>query len=637
MKKSLLILSIGALSILASCGNDVISSSPVTSSDHSGEDSSISQDSKETYTRPEAQERSIIYQTRAIPTLKRGSSIQLDEFFAVVPGKNEDQNATSFQAYVVKGSKESYVGYLDGGDGDSLNLVLARPGTVVLNLLANGVYKTISLEVEENKECQELMNALANTKNNYTAIQSKYDEDGNKQIIQRVYRSDNYIYGDSSKQGYLLSKKDDNIYSFTLDNVNSEDNELQVNMSPAGDKADYNGTFLSLDTLANSTYWQYSTLFASNARFKRFKYAFVASSSLTKRIFKSLFLMSSSYNNYSPYLVLASYQNNEISFLPVLANSAGTGISCFYEFTLSDINTTKVKAVDDYVSAYKAPTPADVSQITSSIKYLSNLLNYSLDAKLSYIGADGKKLTSRSPYMNLFKNGVSVVGASGTLPNLTRYAGNKVITRTAYFGSRFGGSDSTGYRQGGLWNTNNSTYNYYETSAGSGIYQVEKETLEKSSANAEAKSYPNWWSYSFMQRHIIGLSISSSEVAAAYPVYDEESNTYTFSAQTSAGTSLITSVIAMCYHQDITQYSNPFMSYLLPRYGKMTWSFTYSDEERSNLISMNIKVSVTLPKENFPSFDQDYTWVMDCEYTNIGTSSLDPIVSTLSIDNLQGE
>ena len=633
MKKSLLILSISALSILASCGNDVVSSSNSIASE---EDSSVtSSESKETYTRPEAQEKSIIYQKRAIPTLKRGSSIQLDEFFAVVPGKNEDQNATSFQAYVVKGNNESYVGYLDGGDGDSLKLVLARPGTVVLNLLANGVYKTITLEVEENKECQDLMDALANTKNNYTAIQSKYDEDGNKQVIQRVYRSDNYIYGDSSKQGYLLSKKDDNIYSFTLDSVDGEDSDLAVSMSPAGDKADYNGTFLSLNTLANSTYWQYSTLFANNAQFKRFKYAFIASSSLTKRIFKSLFLMSSSYGSYSPYLILASYQNDEISFLPVLVNSSGTGFSCFYEFTLKDINTTKVKAVEDYVLAYKAPTPADVSQITSAVKYLSNLLNYSLDAELSYIGADGNKLTSRSPYMNVFKNGVAVAGVSGTLPNLTRYAGNKVITKEAYFGSRFGGSDSTGYRQGGLWCTNNSTYNYYETSEGSGVYKVEKETLEKTSSNGEAKSYPNWWSYSFMQRHIIGLSISSSQVSSAFPSYDEETNTYSFSAQTSAGTSLITSVISMCYHQDITQYTNPFMSYLLPKYGKMTWSFTYSDEERTTLTGMNIKVSVTLPKENFPSFDQDYTWVMDCQYTNIGTSSLDPIVSTLTLpDNL---
>lgn len=138
-----------------------------------------------------------------------------------------------------------------------------------------------------------------------------------------------------------------------------------------------------------------------------------------------------------------------------------------------------------------------------------------------------------------------------------------------------------------------------------------------------------------MQRHIIGLSISSSQVSSAFPSYDEETNTYSFSAQTSAGTSLITSVISMCYHQDITQYTNPFMSYLLPKYGKMTWSFTYSDEERTTLTGMNIKVSVTLPKENFPSFDQDYTWVMDCQYTNIGTSSLDPIVSTLTLpDNL---
>ena len=632
MKKSLLILSISALSLLVSCGNDVVTSSDSKMSEEGTSSANQpSSETKETYEKPEAQEKSIIYQKRALPTLKRGASIQLDEFFAVVPGKNEDQNATTFQAYVVKGSSEAYVGYLDGGDGDSLNLVLARPGTVVLNLLANGVYKTITLEVEENKECQDLMNALANTKNNYTAIQSKYDEDGNKQIIQRVYRSDNYIYGDAAKQGYLLSKKDDNIYSFTLDGVDAEDSALKVNMSPAGDKADYNGTFLSLDTLANSTYWQYSTIFAKNAQFKRFKYAFTASSSLTKRIFKSLFLMSSSFGSYSPYLVLASYQNNQISLLPVLVNSSGTGLSCFYEFTLSDVNTTKVKAVEDYVLAYKAPTPADVRQITSAVKYLSNLLNYSLDAKLSYIGADGKKLSSRSPYMNIFKNGASLSGVSGTVPNLTRYAGNKVITKEAFFGSRFGGSDSTGYRQGGLWSTNNSTYNYYETSEGSNVFKVEQETLEKSSSNGEAKSHPNWWSYAFMQRHVIGLSISSSQVAASFPTYDEENNTYSFTATTSAGLSLITSVIAMCYHQDITQYSNPFMSYLLPHYGKMTWSFTYADTERTTLTGMNIVVSVTLPKEKIPALDQDYTWVMDCKYTKIGTSTLDPIISTLSV------
>ena len=134
-----------------------------------------------------------------------------------------------------------------------------------------------------------------------------------------------------------------------------------------------------------------------------------------------------------------------------------------------------------------------------------------------------------------------------------------------------------------------------------------------------------------MQRHVIGLSISSSQVAASFPAYDEENNTYSFTAATSAGLSLITSVIAMCYHQDITQYSNPFMSYLLPKYGKMTWSFTYADAERTTLTGMNIVVSVTLPKERIPALDQDYTWVMDCKYTNIGTSTLDPIISTLSV------
>ena len=134
-----------------------------------------------------------------------------------------------------------------------------------------------------------------------------------------------------------------------------------------------------------------------------------------------------------------------------------------------------------------------------------------------------------------------------------------------------------------------------------------------------------------MQRHVIGLSISSSQVAASFPTYDEASNTYSFTAATSAGLSLIKSVIAMCYHQDITQYSNPFMSYLLPNYGKMTWGFTYADKERTTLTGMNIRVSITLPKENITSLDQDYTWVMDCQYTNIGTSSLDPIISTLSV------
>ena len=73
MKKSLLILSISALSLLVSCGNDVATSSDSKISEE--ETSSIDQTSsetKETYERPEAQEKSIIYQKRALPTLKRG-------------------------------------------------------------------------------------------------------------------------------------------------------------------------------------------------------------------------------------------------------------------------------------------------------------------------------------------------------------------------------------------------------------------------------------------------------------------------------------------------------------------------------------------------------------------------------------
>ncbi len=618
MKKRLLILSVVGISLLFSCGNN--------EADSNGS-STIDASQTEICSKPAAEEKTQIYQKRAFPVLRRGMTIKLDEFFGVVPGKNEDQNATALQAYMVKSSSENYVGYLTGGDGKSLDLLFVRPGEVTINLYANGVYKTITLNVEENEECGNLVKVLSKVKSNYTATQFKYNDDGEKVVVQKVYRSSNYIYGATTKSGYLLSKKDDNIYSFSLPSVESD--ELDIDMSPQGDKADYNGTFLSLDATADNSYWQYSALFQNSASLKKFKYAFAASSSLTKRLFKSLFLMNDSYEDSSPYLMFASYQNNELSFLPVLANSDGTKLSYMYEFTISSVDSTRVAALDDYVDQYKAPTPTDVSQIRNAIKYMSGLVNWTLDAKLSYIGEDGKKLSSRSPYMNIFKGGNKVAGLSGSLPDLTRYAGIKKITEKAYFGTRYGGSEVTGFRQGGLWSTNNTTYNYYETETDSGVYKVTRETIEASNSSGQSRKYPNWWSYAFMQRHLIGLSLSTTSINNAFPLYDEGSNTFTFTGKTDSSYNVIISVIAMCYHADITQYSNPFRDFFVKNYGTLDWSFTYSNDKV--LTGMNLVVKVRLPKEYFPSFDQDYYWVMDCAYSDIGTTSLDSIISTLSV------
>lgn len=627
MKKKLL-LSLTALTLLASCASE----KPVdtSSESESTESSQTSSESKENYDKPEAGEEAIIYQKRAIPTIKRGDSIKLDEYYGVVLAKGQTGEA-KFQAYVVKGENDSYIGYLPDGDGVGTDLLFVAPGKLVVNLYAYGVYKTVQFKVEESNEGKALIEQIGKIQNNYTAIQRSYDDEGNEQEIQKVYRSNNYIYSETQKKGYLLSKKDDNIYSFTLDSATDDEEKLDVDMSPQGDKADYNGTFCSFDILANSSYWQYSTMLAANPKYKKFKYAFIASSTMTKRIFKSLFYMSSSYSGYYPYLIFASYQNNELCLLPILLNSSGSSVVSFNEFKITDVGVTKVTALDSYVDQYKAPTPADVSEITGAITYLGTLTNYTLDPQVYFLDSEGNRVSERSPYMNIFSGTASVGGSSGTLPDLTRYAGLKKVTKNAYFGEKFGGTSSTGFTRGGLWSTNNTTYNYYETATDSGTYAVTKETFESTSSTGSSKSYPNWWSYSFMNRQLVSLAISTSLVVNAYPTYNETSGVYTFTGITSSSQALIKAIISSCYHNDSAVSStNALMSYLIPNFAEMTWKVNYK-EDKETISGMDVVLKVKLPKESFAAFDQDYYWVLDCKYYDVGATSLDTIISQLTV------
>lgn len=134
-----------------------------------------------------------------------------------------------------------------------------------------------------------------------------------------------------------------------------------------------------------------------------------------------------------------------------------------------------------------------------------------------------------------------------------------------------------------------------------------------------------------MNRQLVSLAISTSLVVNAYPTYNETSGVYTFTGITSSSQALIKAIISSCYHNDSAVSStNALMSYLIPNFAEMTWKVNYK-EDKETISGMDVVLKVKLPKESFAAFDQDYYWVLDCKYYDVGATSLDTIISQLSV------
>lgn len=608
-EKLSLLMDVAALSLLGSCSPNATSTS---SSSFSSESSNSIASSVDPYAAPEAGEKSQIYQKRAFPRLHRGMTLHLEDYVGVVPGTKESSDATSFKTYIMSGDSGS-AGYIYGGEGNSNDLVLSQPGSLVFDVEANGVTATFEVSVGESDDFTAFLASLSKVTTNYVADMMTYDEDGNEKILQKIYRGQNYIYNETYHKGYLLSKKDDNIYSFALPSSTSGQTDLSIDVSPAGDKSGYNSTFVNLNAITSSgTDWSYSPMLASNAALKKFKYAYNASSTLVRRVFKSLYILGNYYTvgsaKYYPYMVMGSYQNNELCLLPIMANSSATAYVYFNEVRLSMIDEVNVKACSGYVDGYLAPTPADMSEIVAGLKRCSTLMNYTITPTVSFIGANGKVLSNHSPYMTTFE------------PLTNAYV--RKITKTAYWGENFAGVGSD-VKTGGLWCTNNKTYRFLEDPQGSGKYSV---TGEYKQAGADS-SYPTWWSYTNMQPYVTTLAVSTSDVAASYSSYDETTGIYTTPCSLEADQNILKGLVGFGYYWYIP-LQEPYIT-LLESSSYMTWKLAY--DENKVLSEMDYTIYMTYPQSLYPALDQDYTWKLSVVIDHIGTTDLSSIVSQLSV------
>jgi hypothetical protein len=602
-KRSFFTLCAALLLSLSSCGGQGEADSSAAGSSEPAETS---------YSVPEQAALTQIYQKRSFPTLTRGMSLYLDDYIGFVPGT--DDPAEDYYVYVMDSSSGNPIGGVVGGDGSSHEILMYRPGTLIFNVVAGDDYETFTLEVGESQDFLDLLSALADYDDNYKAVEFTYDEDGNETILAEIYRSSNYIYDATAGEGYLLSKLDDNIYTFTLASADAA--ELEVNRSPAGDKAAFLTYTASLQTLQETDAWAYATTFNSTPSLKRFRYLFYAGQETATKLFYALGLTHSYYTSdgtyYYPFFMYACLNAGSVELLPVLLSSSGS-MTYFYPFRLSLPGEAKVSALDEYVDNYLAPEKVDTTEIRDALKACSTAMNYAINGKLTFTGEDGTVLLPNSPYLK----------STSYFYTWARRVGKIKLTPTLFYDDIYHGLGASAY-PGGYWSTGGKTYNYdYVSSTDS--YVVTEEVIE---ANQDA-SYAHWWMYSHLQRFVTTLAVRTSWLNTSYPTYDAETGVYSFSPQYSGALSLMKGFVKLGFHPEVVSYSSSKFLQILQKNGSMDIKINYGDE--GALESILITLRMTLTQEDFPGIDQDYVWTDDITISGIGTTDLSEIESQLEI------
>lgn len=582
-------------------------SSLVSCKENSNDDTAKNNENEDSELKiPTQSEKTQFYLKNRFNNLKRGMTLKLDEYIGVVPGFNEKNSV--FKSYVLEGSSSTTIGYLKEGDGKGNSLFLIRPGKIRLRVECNGVNKLYILDVEESTNALEFINELSKINYNYTIESSDY----------KIYRDKKYIYNETLKNGYILSNKDDNYYSFTLDSKDSSDDNLELYRVPVGEKESYYSNFISLGDYANSTYWTYTELFSSTPEYKRFKYLLSYSSTVTKQYFKSLGLLDSYYkigsNYYYPYAIIASYEDSTLEMIPLIATTDYTSIAYLSSFTFSDISETCVSSLNNYLEEYKCPEHVDTSGVISALKELSTTMNYTLTPSCEVYDYYGDKVSkSSSVYTNYFKK---------LAINYPRK-----IVKDGYWGENFSGTEAVPVA-GGLINIDSRTY-LFRDKDDDGIYEDVFEYIE----SGQDDSYQYWYMYENMSRYIPSLAYSLSNIKKCYPLYDETKDTYTFLSTLTYSESFIEAIFSMCFRAYLVSQA-PVKTALDNEDVSLDLSYSY-DDETSTLKDMTFTISIVIGPDIYASLKGDYTVVLKGSITDIGSTSIDDETSKIDEDALK--
>lgn len=568
------------------------------------------------YEAPEQGDVTQFYQKRAWPVLTRGMTFYVEDYVGMVAGKNDEGGDTNFRTYVVDAEDDAVVGYVSGGDGVTNNIILYRPGQLVFNVYANGQIGTFEVTVQENTEFNALMDALEPYGRNYTAYQYGYDEDGKEVEDTTIYASSHYIYDEAAGGGYVLSKKDDQCYSFTL--TDAENADLVPYKVPTGTKVDYNSDTVSFSILQTTGAWSYSPNFANNPSYSKFKFRFFYSYAMACRLYSNLGMTASSYNiggtTMYPYFMYASYADGQLELLPVMVSGDLVYISIIRPFRLSNPGTTSVKALDDYVAAYSAPEKVDVSEIVDALTYVSTNLNYTLTSEIEITDPDGDVLPANSNYYT----------SHDYFYMLGRHPGVRSITKEAYHGTQFHGSSYDSYVPGGYWSKDGVTYDYTQD-----LQTKEYYTTREAIEYGETKPYAHWYNYSILQYYIPTAVMSMNNVRNSYPEYDAETKTYTMNTDLTASINVMKGVVIMGYHWDVMQQMTGVFYLSMINDGTLAWNFDYDEDGIVSEITMTLEFDLTGEVFDGIAADAPFHYKNVIKIGNIGTTDLSAVTSQL--------
>lgn len=581
---------------LLSCSNS-LSSSVLNSTVTPGTQDSSTED-KEDFTVPAQGPKTQFYLKESLNNFQRGQVIDLTQYIGVVVGTDDSANSTGFNASVLEGDNTPSAGYIEEGNGNGTHLVISKPGQIIFNVSANGVTKTFEVEAKEAKFMDDILNQISSYGVNYNMTSYSIDSSTNDRKLQfEADRGENYFYNKTGKNGVLLSKNDDQMYEFSLENESSSD--LQVKVPPVSDKLNYNLLFAPLSKFAEGSSWTYSSMFSKNLLLKKFNVAYTGSTQDVVQFFYSLFNFTQSYtyngSTFYPSAVFASYQNDVLSFLPVLSN--GSSFLYFPEVEVSNPGKVSVPVLDNYIKNYEAPKKVDVTEIVDNIHHLTDVFDYSVSAKTTAYDSQGNVVPKYSPYMKTVFDGLL-------------WEPYHYVTEPAMFDDNFHGF----YPQilsGGLFNKDKKTYEFLDED-GDGTFDKTVEYIEY----GHTTSSEVWWGYSFINYFLIGWGYSTSDVKNGYPSYDEATKTYEFSGAVGGGSSLIEGGIKFGYSNNTLNNNEYVKSTIKTSYAKSKFNFTYN--AKGQLSKMVNTIEFTFPKSMFTNLDQDYKWELTVTVDDIG-------------------
>lgn len=559
-------------------------------------------DPNEDLTVPEQGEKTQIYLKRALTNLVIGQSLELKDYIGVLPGVNEDKEATSFEASILKVASEPTCASIAG-----TTLTLSKEGSFYLAIRANGESKVYSLTVGQSVLYSKLMDFLSGAKDNYTVEFFTTDENGKEEVGYSTYRGKNYFYSDTNNSGYVLSTKDNNIYTFSL----GDNQEVEVNVPPAGDGYDYSNLFYNLSDFANPLYWSYTKSFSDSPEFAGYNYILNYTTTLSSRFCAALFLTTSlSYGGttYYPYTIYARVTNDEIRFVPIYSNGYSTSFLYLQPCRIVDVGTTSIPSLDEYVENQEAPEKVDTTEVIDNFIYASNIMNYSWSTKMNVYYEDGSKLpTNAGVYTKYFKD-------------FTNALNTRKIMKDGYWSDNFSGSNGT-IIPGGLVCVNNKTYLYrnYSNTTNVDDYTLEGEYIQYGSTT----SFPNWYSYDNMIGYLLSGAFSFNNLFNGYPTKDGDD--YIFNGSNATGLEIVTSALAFSCQPFSANSGMLHQALQASKSSSFRVHFEYDGDH--NLTGMTFTTRLVLDHTLEDDIDQDYTMEYITEVTDIGTTDFSPILN----------